>query len=342
MIRTEHGGNTLGMEGILDFSANINPLGITENIRRAFILSADELDRYPDPFCVKLRKKIGGHIGKEMERIVCGNGADELIYRIVNAVRPRRALIVSPTFSEYGKALAESGCETEEYILKEENGFEVTEDLLHCIKDEYDMFFLCSPNNPTGRAVREDILAYSADICRRNGIILVCDESFIHYTDSRGMIPFLNENVIVLRSMTKSWAVPGIRLGYAVFGSKEMADRAGRTGQFWSVSAPAQRIGEAAADDMKYLERSAEYVKRERRYLNSGLAGLVEKVYPSDVNFILFRAEADMDEKMLEQGILIRNCSDFSGLSEGFFRIAVRTREENEILINTLRRLRNG
>lgn len=339
---TEHGGNPLNIVGVTDFSANINPLGITEEIRRAFILSADELEKYPDPFCVRLRKKLSERTGASMENIVCGNGADDLIYRIVHAMRPRKALIAAPTFSEYKKALTECDCAVDEYMLREENGFKVTEELLDNIRQEHDMLFLCTPNNPTGRTVSEEILSETAKLCRERGIVLVCDESFQPFTESRGIMPFMNEKVIALRSMTKTYAVPGVRLGYAVFGDKAQAETTARTGQYWSVSAPAQRVGEAALEDTGYLLRSAEYVRREREYLCSVLEGRTEKVYHSEANFILFRAEADFGEKMFEQGILIRDCSNYSGLGEGYFRTAVRTHKENELFADALRRLRNG
>ena len=342
MLRTEHGGNPLNIKNVLDFSANINFLGVPGKVREALILSADDIDKYPDPYCIELRKKIAEKTMTGTEKLVCGNGADDLIYRLVSAFRPKRALVCSPSFSEYSKALNESGCEVHEFFLVEENGFEVTADVLLQLTEDTDMFFLCSPNNPTGRSVCSDVLAAAAEVCGNKDIILVCDESFADFTDSNGIMPYMNENVVILRSMTKSYAIPGARLGYAVFGSAEKAERVARTGQFWSVSLPAQRAGEAALDEEEYLRKTLQCVVEERKFLYGGLVKYVEKVYPSDANFILFKAENDLDEKFLREGILIRSCANYSGLSEGFFRIAVRSRKENTILINALRRLRNG
>lgn len=338
---TEHGGNPLSLVGVTDFSANINPMGMPRSVREAFIKSASEIERYPDPYCVKLRKKIAEKLNTIPEKIVCGNGADDLIYRIVQAFRPRRALLCVPTFSEYSKALRECGCEITEHFLSGENNFDADRYLFDKLHD-VDIFFLCSPNNPTGRTVSQDVLAKTAEICLKRDILLVCDESFLDFTDSKGIMPYINGNVVILRSMTKIYAIPGIRLGYAVFGDTCTADKTASTGQFWSVSSPAQACGLAALDEEEYLRNSAVYIKKEREYLMSEINKYVEKIYPSEANYILFKAEDDLDEKLFSQALLIRNCSNYIGLGNGFFRVAVRRHNENELLIKALRRLRNG
>ena len=341
MLITEHGGNPLALSCVTDFSANINPMGMPDRVRKAFIQSADELERYPDPYCVKLREKIGKSLDISADNIVCGNGADDLIYRITHAFQPRKALLCAPAFSEYSKALKESGCEITEHFLSEKKDFEADHSLLDKLHDA-DIFFLCSPNNPTGRIVSQDVLAKAAEICLKEDILLVCDESFLDFTDSKGIMPYMNGNVVILRSMTKIYAIPGLRLGYAVFGDPCKAAKTASTGQFWSVSSPAQACGLAALDETEYIRKSSIYVRNEREYLMSEMNKYVAKVYPSDANFILFRDKADLDDELFSQGILIRNCSNYSGLGNGFFRIAVRRHNENEQLINALRRLRNG
>jgi len=341
MLMTEHGGNPLAFGNVTDFSANINPMGISESVRRAFIRSADELEKYPDPYCIKLREKLAERLNISEKNIVCGNGADDIIYRIVHAFRPRRALLCAPTFSEYSKALSECGCEITEHFLSEKNDFEVDSSLFEKLHD-VDMFFLCSPNNPTGRTASQDVLAETAEICLKRDILLVCDESFLDFAGRKGIMPYINGNAVILRSMTKTFAIPGVRLGYAVFDDTEKAAKTASAGQFWSVSSPAQACGIAALDESEYLIKSAAYIKTEREYLINGLEKYVEKVYPSDANFILFKAENNLDDKLFSQGILIRNCSNYSGLSSGFFRVAVRSHKENKLLINAFRRLRNG
>lgn len=341
MFITEHGGNPLALTGVTDFSANINPMGMPDSVRKAFIQSADELEKYPDPYCIKLRQKIAERLNISEKNIVCGNGADDIIYRIVHSFRPRRALLCAPTFSEYSKALSECGCKITEHFLSWENDFEADESIFGKLHD-VDMFFICSPNNPTGRTVPADILAEIAEICLKRDILLVCDESFLDFTDSKGMMPYMNGNAVILRSMTKTFAIPGVRLGYAVFGDSCKAAKTASTGQFWSVSSPAQACGIAALDESAFIRDTSNYIKKEREFLMSELIQYVENVYTSDANFILFKAEDDLDDKLFSQGILIRNCSNYSGLSSGFFRVAVRSHTENILLINAFRRLRNG
>lgn len=341
MFITEHGGNPLALTGVTDFSANINPMGMPDSVRKAFIKSADELEKYPDPYCIKLRQKIAERLNISEKNIVCGNGADDIIYRIVHSFRPRRALLCAPTFSEYSKALSECGCEITEHFLSWENDFEADGSIFGKLHD-VDMFFICSPNNPTGRTVPDDILAEIAEICLKRDILLVCDESFLDFTDSKGMMPYMNGNAVILRSMTKTFAIPGVRLGYAVFGDPCKAAKTASTGQFWSVSSPAQACGIAALDESAFIRDTSNYIKKEREFLMSELIKYVENVYTSDANFILFKAEDDLDDKLFSQGILIRNCSNYSGLSSGFFRVAVRSHKENELLINAFRRLRDG
>ena len=341
MFITEHGGNPLALTGVTDFSANINPMGMPDSVRKAFIQSADELEKYPDPYCIKLRQKIAERLNISEKNIVCGNGADDIIYRIVHAFRPRRALLCAPTFSEYSKALSECGCEITEHFLSSENDFEADGSIFGKLHD-VDMFFICSPNNPTGRTVPADILAEIAEICLKRDILLVCDESFLDFTESKGMMPYMNRNAVILRSMTKTFAIPGVRLGYAVFGDPCKAAKTASTGQFWSVSSPAQACGIASLDESAFIRDTSNYIKKEREFLMSELIQYVENVYTSDANFILFKAEDDLDDKLFSQGILIRNCSNYIGLSSGFFRVAVRSHKENELLINAFRRLRNG
>lgn len=344
MLNGKHGGNDLSLDIIYDFSANISPVGMPEGVRQAAVDAVMVSEGYPDPFCFELREKIGEKYGVPADNIVCGNGADDLIYRAVSALKPERALIVSPAFSEYRKALAENGCEVNEYVLSEENGFEVTEEILSHICGQ-DMFFLCTPNNPTGRIIAPDVLGRISRECEKNGAFLVCDESFMGFTGREkelSAIRSLNDKTIILSSFTKLYAMAGLRLGCAVCGDKDIAEKISGTGQYWSVSAPAQAAGIAALDEEEYVCKAAELVKNEREYLQNELSASGVKSYPSDANFILFRADEALGEALLREGILVRCCGDYSGLDSSFYRIAVKKHDENEVLISAMRRCLNG
>lgn len=344
MLNRYHGGNDLSLDIDLDFSANLNPLGMPEKVREAVIASAAEWEKYPDPFCRKLRVKLSDKLGVPVENIVCGNGADDLIYRIVSALRPKKALICAPTFSEYKKALYEYGCVVREHFLKEENNFALTGRILDELAGN-DIFILASPNNPTGQITDPKLLAAIAERCRMAGVFFLCDESFIGFSsesDRLTVLNLLNEMTIVLRSFTKLFAMAGLRLGYAVFGNTETAEKISCTGQYWSVSAPAQAAGIAALDEKDYIMKVTGLIKNERDHLATELAGMGVKVFPSDTDFILFKARTDLGELLLKKKILIRSCADYSGLDGSFFRTVVRTEFENRQLLAAIRRIMNG
>lgn len=342
-----HGGYVYGDTIKYDFSANLNPLGMPESVIRAAKEAVDRSDRYPDPFCRALTERLKEQWGVRGDMILFGNGADDLIYRIVHALRPKRAVIVTPTFTEYAAALESIGCEITEHRLREENGFLLDETLLGKLTDDVDMLFLCSPNNPTGRLIDTGLLKRIAKACER-GIYLVLDECFIELAENGEAhslpVSAFDYHTIVLRAFTKTYAMAGLRLGYAVFGSKDTQLAVYEAGQHWSVSVPAQAAGLAALDEREYVRKAAELISAERRYLSVGFEQLGFVVYPSDANFILCRAESEDKALMLEnalrrEGIAIRSCWNFSGLGERFFRIAVRPHSENEALLEAVQKI---
>lgn len=341
----EHGGNICGYNNILDFSANINPLGLPESVKKAVIGSVSDCEKYPDPFCTELRKRLAEYENTAMENIVCGNGADDLIYRISYEFAPRKAVICAPSFGEYRKALAEAGCGIYEYPLREENDFALTEDIIDFVDSSADMIILCSPNNPTGRLIAPEILERLADKCFRSGIILVADECFTGFNEKgeiHSLKQFMNKQCIILKAFTKLFAMAGLRLGYAICGSTETAERLSRRGQFWSVSVPAQAAGIAALNETEYISETIRLIRREREFLRTSLQEYNLRVYPSDANYLLFRADTGLDDRLLSENIMIRNCCNYSGLGSGFYRIAVRTHEENTRLVEALGRCFNG
>ena len=341
----QHGGNIGQLSNILDFSANINPLGTPESVKKAVAETVCDIEKYPDPYCTELLDRLGKHERISAENIVCGNGADDLIFRIVHAFRPERALICAPTFSEYSRVLSETGCEIQEHILDEELDFELGESILTNLERSLDMCFICTPNNPTGRLIAPEILAKISVKCLENNIILVCDECFMGFvedSENYSLRQFLNEKCIILKAFTKLFAMAGIRLGYAVCGSSRIAERIQQSGQFWSVSALAQTAGIAALDETEYVNKTVRYITEERRFLAAELAKIGVKVYDGAANFLMFRSRIELAEELLAEGILIRDCANFSGLTEGFYRVAVRTHDENIRLINAVRRCLNG
>ena len=341
----QHGGNISQLNDVLDFSANINPLGAPDRVKKAVIDCVSAIERYPDPYSTELRKKLAEHEGVSAENIVCGNGADDLIFRIVNVLKPKKALVCAPTFTEYSRALTENGSEVHEHFLAEDNCFAMSESFLAELGGGFDMCFICTPNNPTGCLIAPDVLKKLARKCAEKGTILVCDECFLGFVEGAerySLACFLNENCIILKAFTKLYAMAGIRLGYAVCGNRSVAGMIQKIGQFWSVSALAQRAGIAALSEDEYVRKSRAYISEERRFLAAEMSALGVKVFDSAANFLLLKSCAGLAEKMIAEGILIRDCSNFSGLSDGFYRVAVRTHDENIRLISALGRCING
>lgn len=343
MMKNEHGGDIFEREIVYDFSANLNPLGMPESVKNALQKSISEWEKYPDPFCRSLVKKLSERENFPPENIVCGNGAADLIFRIVQTVKPKKAVVCAPSFSEYSKALIQNECEILHYLLSEKSGFALDEKILEMLDESVQMLILCTPNNPTGRTVDSELLRRICEKCEANDIVFLCDECFIDFTENAAHAEqFMNPNVVVLKAFTKIYAMAGLRLGYALFGDAEIAEKVRRNGQFWSVSAPAQTAGEAALDEKLYLKKTLELAKKEREFLTENLRNFGFKVYPSEANFILFYTKLALDEMLLSERILIRNCANFDGLEQGYFRIAVRPHEENSALVSAIERCLNG
>ena len=343
MTVEQHGGNIFTNPVQYDFSANLNPLGLPESVRQAILDNSDLWEHYPDPECTDLRKAISEFENYPAEKIICGNGADDLLYRIVQAFRPEKALICALTFGEYRKALTENQCSVTEYLLDEKNNFLLTESFLNALTPDTDMLILCHPNNPTGRCIPAELLGRIAEICNDNKIILLCDECFLDFVpDGISIRNFMHETIIILKAFTKIYAMPGLRLGYALTGSSKLARKIQQTGQFWSVSAPAQTAGISALKEKNYIRDTLKLIQQEREFLQKSLSELHLKYYPSDANFILFRAEPNLKAKLLSEKILIRECSNYTGLDDTYYRIAVRSHQENQVLISALRRCLYG
>ena len=342
---SEHGGNAFGREILYDFSANLNPLGMPESVKEKILQNIDEWEKYPDHFCRKLTKKLSEKLNFPTENIVCGNGAADLIYRIIRAVKPKTALITSPCFSEYEKALREIFCDVKHFILQENDNFTLPDDFLNLLSEDVEMLILCSPNNPTGRVLRRDLLQKICEKCAENNTIFLCDECFLDFVENGEELSarnFLNKTIVVLNAFTKIYAMAGLRLGYAVFGDEKLARDVENCGQFWSVSAPSQTAGIAALDDENYIFETRNYIKNERDFLEKKLPEFGIKVFPSDANFLLLKSDIPLYDALLREKILIRSCENFKGLSDKFFRIAVRTHAENSALLNAIGRVKNG
>ena len=342
-----HGGDLLTARSryggpVLDFSTNLNPLGMPPEVRQA-AASADG-EAYPDPLCRVLRQAIAAHDGVEPEQIICGNGAADLIFRLAFALRPQKALLTAPTFSEYEGALTCVGCQVERYALDRAQAFDLDGGFLNAVTPGIELVFLCTPNNPTGRLISADLLVEIASKCETVGARLVVDECFLPLSDGGGvgLTPYLAEfpHLFLLRAFTKSYAMAGLRLGYGLSADTGLLERLGKFAQPWSVSAPAQAAGVAAFTLCPHWpEEARALVARERPLLAAGLGELGCAVVPSQANYLLFQAKnrPDLKETLLQRGILIRSCANYHNLGPDWYRVCVKGGEDNRRLLAALR-----
>lgn len=359
--RHGHGGNIYAavrdcggrFSDFLDYSANINPLGLSETVRRAILDAMDSVTAYPDPDATGLKEAISDCYRVPAEGIETGNGAVELIYLLCRALSPRRVLLPAPTFGEYGAAARAAGLHVAEIPLREETGFVPSPDELARELRPDDLLFVCNPNNPTGAILKrerwEPLISRAAAV----GAHVTFDESFMDFRPSAaeetcrsliGRHPCLT----VLHSLTKFLAVPGLRLGF-LLGSAGLVERMRSLRDPWNVNVMAQAAGVAGLADQEYRRRTVELITREKDALRAGLESIPGiRTFPPAVNFILTDLRQtgwdapSLQAALLPHRVLVRNCANFGGLSDRHVRVAVKTAADNGRFVELLKSIMLG
>lgn len=334
-----HGGDIYRNHVEMDFSVNINPLGVPEEVKKALRKAVEGCQQYPDIMMEELQQAVGGMLGIPKEYLLFGNGASELFMAIVHAVKPLKTVIPIPSFYGYEYVSEAVGSDILYFPLKKENDFVPGEDLLEVLTEDTDLLFLANPNNPTGKGIKKEYLEKLLQVCRRKGIYVVLDECFLDFCENS--FSFLSEvdswdNLLIVRAFTKIFAIPGVRLGYLACGNKLLLGRIKTQLPEWNVSVFAQQAGLACAGQSAYVAATVEYVKREREFLERQLKKLGLQVFSGEADFVLIYCEKPLYERLLQRGILIRDCRNFRGLSEGYYRLAVKQRTENETLLKAI------
>lgn len=345
-----HGGNIykkareLGIpeSQILDFSANLSPLGIPAGVKRSMMEAIDGLINYPDPDCTALTEAIAEFDQVKPEQILCGNGGADLLFRLALALKPKRVLLPVPAFVEYEESLKAVDAEVEHFYLEQD--FRIKESLLEAMNEEQDLMILCNPNNPTGLLVERELLLQIMDLAKERKIRVLVDECFLELYPGEQeytLKGYLNQypNLIILKSFTKMYAIPGVRLGYVLCGDEKLLHRMKACGQAWSVSHFAQAAGVAALKETEYREETIAMIARENAFMKEELAKLPIRLYEGVVNYLFFQAPGifDLDKRMEKHGIMIRNCSNYVNLGNDYFRVAVRSHEDNLRLLEILK-----
>lgn len=337
-----HGGDIYTYEGMTDHSANINPLGPCPAVMNAARDSLRQISRYPDSQCRSLRQALAGQLKLPEDYFVFGNGAADILFSLVLAEKPRKALILAPTFAEYEQALRTVDCEVRYYLRKEEDEFILNEEYLESLTGETDMIFLCSPENPTGGIIDRNLLRDILNRCQEKQIRMVLDECFYEFLEEPEKATMQEdisscEELFILRAFTKMHAMPGLRLGYGITKDLALLEQIAAVRQPWSVSVTAQAAGLAAVSENEWVNRTREFITSERTGMEKALTEIGIRYFPSAVNYILLKSSYDLFEEFKKRNILVRDCSNYRGLSKGYYRIAIRTGEENKKLIKALR-----
>ncbi|MEA9389347.1 threonine-phosphate decarboxylase CobD [Acerihabitans sp. TG2] len=366
--RGQHGGNVREMAqkwgldetAILDFSANINPLGMPTSLKQAIVNRLDLAESYPDPEYQRLHARLAQHHHCPASWILAGNGATELIFDLASLLRHKTVLLLTPSFGEYRRALQWMDCRLEEYPLAEEDDFRPDTRLLAALRPGIDCVFLCTPNNPTGQLMETSLLLAIAQRCQELSIMLVVDEAFMDFIpDGVSLTDSLQRfsQVFVLRSLTKFYAIPGLRLGYMVSSNTTAMAQLRQRRPPWTLNAFAALAGEILLDDRDYQHATWRWLKQEQTTLTAGLRTIRQlRVWQPTANYIFFRClrpALDLQAALLSPVVatgaaevitlsprpLIRRCANYPGLNGNFYRVAIKGPKDNQLLLHELQRV---
>lgn len=339
---------------ITGFGANVNPLGISRKMKEGLAAHIDAVTTYPDPEYTELRGHIAGYTGCRPEQILVGNGCTELISLFIQIRHPKKALIVSPTYSEYEREVRLNGGEVLYYALKEENEFQLDiEDFCSALAAEQaDLCVICNPNNPTSTASSPEEMRRILTRCQKLGIFVMVDETYAEFApagESISSVGLLDEfdNFVILRGISKFFASPGLRLGYAMTANLPLLAKIMEEKNPWTINSLAEIAGSYMFHDWDYIEKTRHLISTERERIYKELKTWdTVKVYKPHANFILVRilkegvTSYDVFVHCIKKGLMLRDCSTFPGLEdETFFRFCFMMPEKNTELLNSLKEI---
>ena len=339
-------------EDIVSYSANVNPLGISHKLREVLSQHLDAITRYPDREYTKLRQCIADYTGAQMENIIMGNGSTELISLFIQTNHPKKAMILGPTYSEYERDINLGGGTCIYFPLKEENDFRMDVNALcQQLDDNLDLLVLCNPNNPTSSAITRREMRRILDACMEHGIFVMVDETYVEFAPDEKNVTSVSltnyySNLIILRGTSKFFASPGLRLGYAITGNRDVAKELNTRKDPWTINSLAEIAGQIMFQDEDYIRETKDLITSERARLYQELSSWdTVRVYEPQANFILVKilkegVDAEMlFEHCIRKGMMIRNCSTFPFLDSQFIRFCIMSPEDNDRLLEAFREL---
>ena len=330
---------------IIDFSSNVNP-HIISDLGKYVLEGLEKSRSYPDINYTNLRNNISDYIKVDSELIIPGNGATEIIYLLMKSIK-RRLAILNPTFSEYGRGAKLNNLEIIDFHLKEENNFSIDLDEIQKNMDKFDSLFICNPNNPNGKVKDLNELL---DLMIENDKLLIVDETFMEFVGEEEKYSLINKikqtpNLFILKAVTKFFGMPGLRLGYGVTSNKQIIKNIYEYKEPWTINSFAENLSNYLFKDKEYINGSKDYYINERKFMLEELrkiSGL--KVYDTDTNFVLIKLDDDeansLKLELFEKyNILIRDASNFIGLDKSYIRVAIKSHNDNKVLIESLRKI---
>lgn len=330
---------------IIDFSSNVNP-HIISDLGKYVLEGLEKSRSYPDINYTNLRNNISDYIKVDSELIIPGNGATEIIYLLMKSIK-RRLAILNPTFSEYGRGAKLNNLEIIDFHLKEENNFSIDLDEIQKNMDKFDSLFICNPNNPNGKVKDLNELL---DLMIENEKLLIVDETFMEFVGEEEKYSLINKieqtpNLFILKAVTKFFGMPGLRLGYGVTSNKQIIKNIYEYKEPWTINSFAENLSNYLFKDKEYIKSSKDYYINERKFILEELRKISRlKVYDTDTNFVLIKLKDDeansLKLELFEKyNILIRDASNFIGLDKSYIRVAIKSHNDNKVLIESLRKI---
>lgn len=339
-------------EEIVSFSANVNPLGISPLLRKTLAEKLDVITTYPDREYTALRKCIGNYLQTDYQNIIVGNGSTELISLFIQIEHPKKALILGPTYSEYEREISLGGGTSLYYPLKEEEDFQLNwEGLKEQLNEHLDLLVICNPNNPTSTAITRTAMRKILDCCKQYDIFVMVDETYVEFAENYQDITAVSlteyyNNIVILRGISKFFAAPGLRLGYAVTGNHDLLKAINTRKNPWTINSLAETAGTLMFTDTDYITHTKELISRERRRITQELGNMDSvKIYPPVANFVLLRilnehvSSEDVFGHAIRQKMMIRDCSTFPFLNHKYIRFCFMNPEDNERLLQCLKEI---
>ena len=335
-------------EDIIPFAGNVNPLGISPLLKKSMASHIESISEYPDRDYKELRSTLALYCNVPMEHIIVGNGATEMISLTMQLLRPKHALLLSPTYSEYTREIDLVGGHVEEYFLREDLDFKLDlNDLISKLTDDIDLLAICNPNNPTSSALNTEEITKILTHCKLHDIFVMIDETYVEFAPDIDTISAVSlttkfDNFMILRGTSKFFCAPGLRLGYGICGNLAFLERMNNIKNPWTINTLAALAGEAMFMDTDYIQATKDYIQSERTRCIDILSKRDNlKIYPAYANFILVKlldgtTSFEMFERCIKSGLMIRDCASFHGLDGEFIRFCIQKKEDNDRLLNLL------